>query len=85
MILEEVVRSAVSRAEVVRVRNVLNPFLWGFVWSIVFAVLTYLFRDDVAMKYVCLALAVDAYADRSGNWRGYSRSRLPTGCNRKNS
>jgi len=55
--LEEVVRSAVSRAGVVRVRNVLNPFLWGFVWSIVFAVLTYLFRDDAVMKYICLALS----------------------------
>ncbi len=56
MILEEVIRSAVSRAGIVRVRSVLNPFLWTFVWSVVFAVLTYLFRDDTAMKYVCLVL-----------------------------
>ena len=70
MILEEVVRSAVSRAEIVRVRNVLNPFLWGFVWSIVFAVLTYLFRDDVAMKYVCLAPASMPMLTALGIWRG---------------
>jgi len=57
MILDEVVRSAVSRARIVRVRNVLNPFLWGFVWSVIFAVLTYLFKDDAAMKYACLVLA----------------------------
>ena len=57
MILEEVVRSAVSRAGVVRVRNALNPFLWGFVWTVVFAVLTYLFKDDAVMKFACLALA----------------------------
>jgi len=57
MILDEVVRSAVSRAGIVRVRNVLNPFLWGFVWSVIFAVLTYLFKNDPGMKYACLVLA----------------------------
>jgi len=55
--LDEVIKVAVSRAGIVRVRNALNPFLWGFVWSIVFAILTYLFRDDSAMKYVCLGLS----------------------------
>ncbi len=54
---EELIRIAISRAGIVRVRNALNPFLWGFVWSVVFAVLTYIFKDDAVMKYMCLLLA----------------------------
>ncbi len=46
-----------SRAGVVRVQSALNPFLWGFAWSVVFAVLSYLFRDDAPVKYICLGLA----------------------------
>jgi hypothetical protein len=36
---------------------VLNPFLWAFVWSVVFAAMTYLFKDDAVVKYACLVLA----------------------------
>ena len=57
MSLDEVVKSAISRAGVVRVRSALNPFLWCFVWTIIFAVLTYLLRDDAISKFVCLGMA----------------------------
>ena len=57
MILDEVVRSAFSRAGVVRVRSAMNPFLWAVVWSIAFGTFAYMFRDDLAAKYFCLLLA----------------------------
>jgi len=57
VILDKVVRRALSRAGVVRVRSALNPFLWSVVWSIVFGVFAIVFRDDALAKYFCLVLA----------------------------
>ena len=57
MILDEVVRSAISRAGIVRVRSALNPFLWMIAWSAIFGTLTFLLRDDAVLKYSCFALA----------------------------
>jgi len=57
MRIDDVIRSAISRAGVVRVRSALNPFLWCFVWTVAFLVATYFLRDDPASRYACLAFA----------------------------
>jgi hypothetical protein len=57
MSIDDIIRSAISRAGVVRVRSALNPFLWCFVWTVAFLVATYFLRDDAVTKYACLWLA----------------------------
>ncbi len=57
MSLDEVVRSAFSRAGVVRVRNALNPFLWTIPWTVIFLVAAYVFGDDPYSKYGLLIVA----------------------------
>ena len=57
MKLDEVMRIAISRAGVVRVRSALNPFLWTFVWSVVFVLAAYAFKTDPIATYGCLILA----------------------------
>jgi hypothetical protein len=58
MRIDDVIRSAISRAGVVRVRSALNPFLWCFVWTVAFLIATYFLRDDSVTRYACLACAV---------------------------
>lgn len=57
MSLDELVRSATSRAGIVRVRNVLNPLLWLCAvttpTSLVFA---YLLGDDAVLRYALVGL-----------------------------
>jgi hypothetical protein len=55
--LEEILNSAISRSGVIRVRSALNPFLWALVWSVLFAFLAYLFRDDTATRFLCIGLS----------------------------
>jgi len=57
MRIEDVIRSAISRAGVVRVRSALNPFLWCFVWTVAFLIATYFLKDDPIKSYACLCLA----------------------------
>jgi hypothetical protein len=57
MKLEEVIKSAISRAGVVRVRSALNPFLWCFVWTVAFLVAMCFAGDDPVARHVCLGLA----------------------------
>lgn len=52
MSLEEILRAATSRAEVIRVRNVLNPVLWGCaVATPVCGGLAYLLGSDPVLRY----------------------------------
>lgn len=58
MSLEEILRAATSRAETIRVRNVLNPVLWGCaVATPVCGGLAYLFASDPILRYGFSALA----------------------------
>jgi hypothetical protein len=55
MRVEEVVRSAIDRAGVIRVRNAMNPLLWlSSISAPVFLAAAYVFRDDAVLKY-CFA------------------------------
>jgi hypothetical protein len=50
--IDEVIRSAVSRAGVVRVRNAMNPLLWILAISAPICwVFAYVFREDSILKY----------------------------------
>jgi len=50
--VDEVVRSAISRAGVIRVRNAMNPLLWLSPTSAIICwVAAYMFRDDPILKY----------------------------------
>ena len=52
MRVDEVVKSAIDRAGVIRVRNAMNPMLWlSSVSAIIFLVAAYMFRDDTVLKY----------------------------------
>jgi len=55
--LDEVVRSAITRAGIVRVRSALNPFLWAIAWSAIFLSFAVIFRDDPWARYGLIALA----------------------------
>jgi hypothetical protein len=57
MRVDEVIKSAVSRAGVVRVQNALNPLLWVLAISAPICwVAAYMFRDDPVLKYGFSAL-----------------------------
>jgi hypothetical protein len=50
--VEEVVRSAISRAGVIRVRNAMNPLLWLSPTSAAICwIAAYMFRDDAILRY----------------------------------
>lgn len=52
MSVDEVVRSAISRAGVVRVRNAMNPLLWlSPVSATICWIAAYMFRDDPILRY----------------------------------
>ena len=55
MRVDEVIRSAIDRAGVIRVRNAMNPLLWlSPISATIFLVAAYMFRDDPILKY-CFA------------------------------
>ena len=57
MRVDEVIRSAVNRAGVIRVRNAMNPLLWLSAASApIFCFAAYVFRDDPALKYAFACL-----------------------------
>lgn len=57
MRVDEVVRSAISRAGVIRVRNAMNPLLWlSSISAPVFLIAAYAFHDDPVLKYIFAAL-----------------------------
>ena len=57
MRVEEVVRSAIDRAGVIRVRNAMNPLLWlSPISATIFLVAAYMFRDDQVVKYALACL-----------------------------
>ncbi len=59
MSLDEILRAAASRAETIRVRNVLNPVLWGCaVATPVCGGLAYLLEGDPILRYGFSATAV---------------------------
>jgi hypothetical protein len=50
--VDEVIRSAIERAGVIRVRNAMNPMLWlSSASTIIFLFAAYMFRDDPVLKY----------------------------------
>ena len=57
MSLNEIVRSSISRAGVIRVRNALNPLLWlSAVGPALSWTASYLLRDDLVLRYAFAAL-----------------------------
>ncbi len=57
MKVDEVIKSAVSRAGVIRVQNALNPLLWVLAISAPMCwTAAYMFRDDLVLKYGFSAL-----------------------------
>ena len=57
MRVDEVVRSAISRAGVIRVRNAMNPLLWLSPTSAIISwIAAYVFRDDLVLKYAFACL-----------------------------
>ena len=52
MSVDEVIKSAIHRAGVIRVRNAMNPLLWlSPVSAIICWTAAYVFRDDLILKY----------------------------------
>ena len=52
MSVDEVIKSAINRAGVIRVRNAINPLLWlSPVSAIICWTAAYVFRDDQILKY----------------------------------
>ena len=52
MKVDEVIKSAISRAAVVRVQNALNPLLWvSAIAAPICWIAAYMFRDDPILKY----------------------------------
>jgi len=57
MRVDEVIRSAVNRAGVIRVRNAMNPLLWlSPISATVCWIAAYVFRDDPVLKYAFACL-----------------------------
>lgn len=57
MRVDEVIRSAVNRAGVIRVRNAMNPLLWlSPISATICWIAAYMFRDDPALKYAFACL-----------------------------
>jgi len=58
MRVDEVIRSAIDRAGVIRVKNAMNPLLWlSPISAIIFLVAAYMFRDDPGLKYAFACLS----------------------------
>ena len=52
MRVDEVIRSAIDRAGVIRVKNAMNPLLWlSPISATICWVAAYMFRDDPTLKY----------------------------------
>jgi hypothetical protein len=57
MRVDEVIRSAIGRAGVIRVKNAMNPLLWlSPISATICWVAAYMFRDDPALKYALACL-----------------------------
>ena len=57
MSVDEVTKSAISRAGVIRVRNAMNPLLWLSPTSATICwIVAYIFRDDAILKYGLVGL-----------------------------
>ena len=57
MRVDEVVRSAIDRAGVIRVRNAMNPLLWlSPISATISWIAAYMFRDDAVLKYAFACL-----------------------------
>lgn len=57
MRVDEVIRSAIDRAGVIRVKNAMNPLLWlSPISATIFLVAAYMFRDDPVLKYAFACL-----------------------------
>jgi hypothetical protein len=57
MSVDEVIRSAISRAGVIRVRNAMNPLLWlSPISATICWIAAYIFRDDLILKYGLVGL-----------------------------
>ena len=57
MKVDEVLRSVVSRAGVVRVRNAMNPLLWlSSIAPAICWIAAYVFRDDPVLRYALASL-----------------------------
>jgi len=55
--VDEVTKSAISRAGVIRVRNAMNPLLWLSPTSATICwIVAYIFRDDAILKYGLVGL-----------------------------
>jgi hypothetical protein len=57
MRVDEVIRSAIDRAGVIRVKNAMNPLLWlSPISATVCWIAAYVFRDDQVLKYAFACL-----------------------------
>jgi hypothetical protein len=57
MRVDEVIRSAIDRAGVIRVKNAMNPLLWlSPVSATICWIAAYMFRDDPVLKYAFACL-----------------------------
>ena len=57
MSVDEVIKSAINRAGVIRVRNAMNPLLWLSPMSAIICwTAAYMFRDDQVLKYAFVFL-----------------------------
>jgi hypothetical protein len=55
--VDEVIKSAISRAGVIRVRNAMNPLLWlSPISATICWIAAYVFRDDPVLKYGLVGL-----------------------------
>jgi phosphate/sulfate permease len=55
--VDEVIRSAISRAGVIRVKNAMNPLLWlSPISATICWIAAYVFRDDPILKYAFAGL-----------------------------
>jgi hypothetical protein len=57
MRVDEVIRSAIDRAGVIRVKNAMNPLLWlSPISATICWIAAYVFRDDPVLKYAFACL-----------------------------
>jgi hypothetical protein len=57
MRVDEVIKSAIDRAGVIRVRNAMNPLLWlSPISATICWIAAFIFRDDQVLKYAFVVL-----------------------------
>jgi hypothetical protein len=57
MRVDEVIKSAIDRAGVIRVRNAMNPLLWlSPISATICWIAAFIFRDDQVLKYALVVL-----------------------------